>query len=205
MSIGIERIICYAELPPFLRNKSRQQQSDVGCAVWLDERYEIEIKSSQVCGLVHVRFAEEDDHEADNTSIKTIYEIIYHHRGKEKAAMRNAWNRHILPAELYRPDPPPSQEIPVLKVFVDIYYDNFGPYRWVYHALGGVYISIGNMPLCLRQKLRHVYLLGFVPFGVSFRDFIAPVSEELETLQKGVLWNIEGKPHWVIIGSCRLL
>jgi hypothetical protein len=88
----------------------------------------------------------------------------------------------------------------VLKIFIDIYWDDFGPYRWVYHALGGVYVSIGNMPLRLRQKLRHIYLLGFVPFGTSFQDYISPVVDELATLQNGILWNINGELFWVVVG-----
>jgi hypothetical protein len=197
MSIGIELIIPYSELPPSLQSKDRQLQSNTRHAIWLDERQVIEIKPFQVCGLANVRFAQEEDGGED----KIIYEIIYYHQGRKKAVIRNACNRHLLPAELHRPDPPPSPEIPVLKVFIDIYYDDFGPYRWVYHALGGVYITIGNMPLCLRQKLRHVYLLGFIPFDVLFHDFILPLSEELAALQKGKLWYIEGKPHWVVIGT----
>lgn len=204
MSIGVELIVRYSELPPSLQSKDRQLQSINRHAVWLDERQVIEIKPLQVRGPANIRFAQDDqeeNREKDNRSTNIIYEIVYYHRGKERIVMRNACDRHLLPAEVHRPDPPPSSEIPVLKIFIDIYYDDFGPYRWVYHALGGVYISIGNMPLCLREKLCHVYLLGFVPFGVSFRDFILPISEELVALQKGRLWEIEGKPHWVIIGT----
>src|SRR4051812_49263224 len=44
MSIGIELIISYSELPPSLQSKDHQLQSNTRHAIWLDERQVIEIK-----------------------------------------------------------------------------------------------------------------------------------------------------------------
>jgi hypothetical protein len=101
MSIGIELAISYSELPPNLQSKDRQLQSNTRHAIWLDERQVIEIKPFQVCGLANVRFAQEEDHGEDRGEDKIIYEIVYYHRGKKKAVIRNACNRHLLPAELH--------------------------------------------------------------------------------------------------------
>jgi len=122
MGIGIEPIICYSELPPNLQSKYRQRQGDTGRVVWLDERQEIEVKPFQVCGPVQLRFVQEADIEEDDSSTKIIHEIIYQHRGKGKASVRNVRNRHLLPVEVHRPNPPPLTGIRVLKIFIDIYW-----------------------------------------------------------------------------------
>ena len=78
--------------------------------------------------------------------------------------------------------------------------DRFGTFRSVYHSLGGVYLTIGNQPLELRQKLSNIHLIGFVPFGACFKDFIRPIVAELIELERGVQWIIGGVPYWVVIG-----
>ncbi|KAF0488228.1 hypothetical protein F8M41_022387 [Gigaspora margarita] len=93
---------------------------------------------------------------------------------------------------------PQSENIPVLKLFLDLYYDDFGTYRNVYHSLGGVYIQFGNMPISLRQQLRNHFVLGFVPFGGSFDEFIRPFIMEIKFLESGQLMNIQGQKYWVI-------
>jgi hypothetical protein len=129
-----------------------------------------------------------------------IREIIYSPNGSNTMSARGASNCHLLPGEQHQPDPSPSPDMKVFKIFLEIYLDDFGPFRSVYHALGGVYITFGNMPLHLRQKVHHTYLLGFVPFGVSFQAFIAPIAQELQELQRGVRMEIDGEECWVVVG-----
>ncbi|RIB12378.1 hypothetical protein C2G38_2200800 [Gigaspora rosea] len=93
---------------------------------------------------------------------------------------------------------PPSENIPVLKLFLDLYYNNFGTYRNIYHLLGGVYIQFGNMPISLRQQLRNHIVLGFVSFGGSFDEFIRPFIIEIKSLESGQIMNIQGQKYWVI-------
>src|SRR4051812_32402584 len=62
MSLGIEPIIHYSNLPPNLQSQSRAQRGNTEHEVWLDERREIEIKPSQVCGLAHISFAQGNNH-----------------------------------------------------------------------------------------------------------------------------------------------
>ena len=78
--------------------------------------------------------------------------ILYQHPATHQIIIRDPSLRQILPAEVYRPMPAPSS-LETLKIFLDMYYDDFGAYRNVYHAVGGVYIVIGNLPLEMRQKL----------------------------------------------------
>ena len=53
----------------------------------------------------------------------------------------------------------------VFKFMIDIYNDDFGTFRNVYHSLGGIYIQIGNMPFNLRKQLKNHFIVGFIPFG----------------------------------------
>ncbi|CAG8854357.1 11648_t:CDS:1, partial [Gigaspora margarita] len=93
---------------------------------------------------------------------------------------------------------PPSENIPVLKLFLDLYYDDCGTYQNVYHSLSSVYIQFGNMPISLRQQLRNHFVFGFVPFGGSFNEFIRPFIMEIKFLESGQLMNIQDQEYWVI-------
>ena len=97
---------------------------------------------------------------------------------------------------------PPSQynNLRVLKLFIDIYYDDFGTYRNVYHSLGGVYMQLGNMPYDIRKRLRNHFVLGFVPFGGDFDDFIQPFILDMKRLEQGMLMNVQGENCWIIAG-----
>ena len=87
---------------------------------------------------------------------------------------------------LNSPPPPQYSNLWVLKIFIDIYYDDFGTYWNVYHLLGGVYIQVGNMTFDMRQHLRNHFVLGFVPFGGHFKEFICPFIRDMKLLEKGV-------------------
>ncbi|KAF0490870.1 hypothetical protein F8M41_021874 [Gigaspora margarita] len=93
---------------------------------------------------------------------------------------------------------PLSKNILVLKLFLDLYYDDFGIYRNVYHLLCGVYIQFGNMPISLKQQLKNHFVLGFVPFGGSFDEFIRLFIMEIKSLESGQIMNIQGQEYWVI-------
>jgi hypothetical protein len=90
--------------------------------------------------------------------------------------------------------------MPVYKLFIDLYYDDFGTYRNVYHSLGGVYIQFGNMPLHLRKLIKNHFVLGFVPFGGKFDDFILPFINEMKKLEQGIIMKVQGQDAWVIAG-----
>ena len=87
-----------------------------------------------------------------------------------------------------------------LHFFLIIFFDDMGAFRHTYHALGGCYLIIGNMPSRLRQLLRNIFLLGFVPFGCTFEDFIVPIVNDLKRLEQGEVWTIDGEEYWVVAG-----
>ncbi|RGB31940.1 hypothetical protein C1646_763465 [Rhizophagus diaphanus] len=71
--------------------------------------------------------------------------------------------------------PPPSQRhLPIMKIFLDIYVDDFGTFWNVYHSLGGVYLQIAN-----------------------FEDFIKPV---LQCLESGLVMKTINGDVWIIGG-----
>ncbi|GES80435.1 hypothetical protein GLOIN_2v1790940 [Rhizophagus clarus] len=95
---------------------------------------------------------------------------------------------------------PPSPTIPVYKLFLDIYYDDFGTFRNVYHSLGGVYVQFGNMPARQRKLLKNHFVLGFVPFGGNFNEFMLPFISEMKEFEQGKLMEVNGQDAWVIAG-----
>ncbi|CAG8850254.1 46239_t:CDS:2, partial [Gigaspora margarita] len=125
-----------------------------------------------------------------------INEIIY--KFKDHWKIRNILLEYQHPSEYATVSLPLSEHIPVLKLFLDLYYDNFGTYQNVYYSLGGVYIQFGNMPISLRQQLRNHFVLEFVPFGGSFDKFIRPFIMEIKSLESGQIMNIQGQEYWVI-------
>ncbi|GBC23112.2 hypothetical protein GLOIN_2v1764038 [Rhizophagus irregularis DAOM 181602=DAOM 197198] len=84
-----------------------------------------------------------------------------------------------------------------IKIFCDLYFDNFGTYRNIYHSLGGLYLQFGNMKLTSRQKLRNHFLVGFVPFGGKFEDAIKLFIQDIQYLECGFLMTIDNEQVWV--------
>ncbi|KAF0540772.1 hypothetical protein F8M41_006247 [Gigaspora margarita] len=82
---------------------------------------------------------------------------------------------------------PSSQNLPTLKIFLDIYIDDFSTYRNIYYSLGGIYLQFGNMALDFKKTIKNYFLIGFIPFGASFNDFIKPVLQEIKRLENGLV------------------
>ncbi|EXX54348.1 hypothetical protein RirG_235300 [Rhizophagus irregularis DAOM 197198w] len=114
--------------------------------------------------------------------------------------MRNVTLDYKHPVEYFVLSLPPLQykNLRVLKIFIDIYYDDFSTYRNVYHSLGRVYVQLENMPFDIRKLVHNHFVLGFVPFGGCFEDFICPFIKDMKRLEKGILMNIQGIDCWII-------
>ncbi|KAF0538290.1 hypothetical protein F8M41_007975 [Gigaspora margarita] len=108
--------------------------------------------------------------------------------------------RHRLPCENIAIMPLPPC-LPILKVFLDIYVDDFGTYRNIYHSLGGIDFQFGNMQLDLWKQLKNYFLIGFVPFGANFNDFIELILQEIKQLENGLSIKTLFSDTWVI-GLC---
>ena len=127
-----------------------------------------------------------------------IKEILYKSNSHWK--LRNVALDYMHPCEYCTLNSPPAQynNLRVLKLFIDIYYDDFGTYQNVYHSLGGVYIQLGNMTFDMRKHLRNHFVLGFVPFGRCFEDFIYPFIKDMKQLERGILMNVQGEDCWIV-------
>ncbi|GET62267.1 hypothetical protein GLOIN_2v1878998 [Rhizophagus irregularis DAOM 181602=DAOM 197198] len=71
---------------------------------------------------------------------------------------------------------PPSSSMPVYKLFLDLYYDDFGTFGNVYHSLGGVYVQ------------------------GKFDEFMIPFISEMKELEKGKVMTVQGQDTWIIAG-----
>ncbi|CAG8491450.1 306_t:CDS:2, partial [Racocetra fulgida] len=114
------------------------------------------------------------------------------------------FHHHHSSEYIITPNTPPLRNMKTFKFMIDIYNDDFGTYRNVYHSLGGIYIQIDNMPLELRQQLKNHFIVGFVPFGGHFDDAMRPLLQELHQLEKGVVMSMNSESVWVI-ASIRLV
>jgi len=90
--------------------------------------------------------------------------------------------------------------MPIYKLFLDLYCDDFGTFRNVYHSLGGVYVQFGNMPIYQRKLIKNHFILGFILFGGNFDEFILPFISEIKEFERGKLMKVNGQDAWVIAG-----
>jgi hypothetical protein len=188
----------FNDLPSHLQTEELDRN-----AAFLDEET-VEIDVDKILG--HIDYILSDLDVSDQEELckhsrenRVIGGILYRHPMTGQFTVRDPRLRRILPSEIYKPTlGPPTLE--TLKIFLDLYYDDFGAYRNVYHSVGGVYLVIENLPLELRQKLRNIFLLGFVPSGVAFDDFFRPFVDELRELQGGIKMNINSRDYWVVAG-----
>jgi hypothetical protein len=196
LKIKIQRILRFKELPGNLQSNNRRQRSEEG-EIWLLDREvdnAIMIVEPQAIIKRILIFILYDNVINDPNSIK-IREILYKHNGHWK--LRDVKYSYQHPSE-FAPLEEPETHLPIYKLFIDVYYDDFGTFRNVYHSLGGVYIQIGNMPLNERIRLKNHFVLGFVPFGGSFDEFIKPFITEMKVLEKGKTMNVQGNECIVI-------
>ncbi|CAG8552274.1 7392_t:CDS:2 [Gigaspora margarita] len=191
--LRVDPLVLYHGLPGHLRSSNRKTRG-MGMELWLVEGQECLIIPENVTQI--------------NVWLKDLVrpveyeyfvtEILYSFNGRWH--IRDLIKRHRAPYE-YIPIPPlPPRPMPIKKVFFDIYYDNFGTFRNAYHSLGGVYLVIGNMPLELRKLLKNHFLLGFVPFGASFNDYIKPILDNIYQLQNGKIVNTLEGEIWIVGG-----
>jgi len=160
-------LLTFDELPTQLQTKARRETASRNSCLWLDERTKREISPDQVMSIFDARFGY--PLETDKEGIVIVSGIVYRTPSCARPCIRDIDERNYLPFERRRPPEPPLPGMRTLKLFIDLFYDDFGVFSFVYNALGGVYIVVGNLPLNLRQKLRNINLLGFVPFGVDLQ------------------------------------
>jgi hypothetical protein len=167
--------------------------------LWLYENQFIFISPENLMTPQEILFDDNDEY-INNQNNYIIKEILYKKPGTEATWItRHIKFRHFLPLK-YIQEPKNPKNLPVKKIFLDLYFDDFGTYRTVYHSLGGVYIQFGNMPFDLRKLLKNHFVIGFVPFGASFNEFIKPFVREIQKLEKGIPMKINNIEYLIIGG-----
>jgi hypothetical protein len=196
IQIKVQRIYIYNELPNHFYSNARfaTQESQL----WLVDQYLEEgiiiINTNKIIQKIDVTIIRN----SNITNGLYIKEILYKNYGHWKLRDVNLDYMHPCEYSTFIPPPLQHRSLPVLKLFIDIYYDDFGTYRNVYHSLGGIYIQLGNMPFNIRKQLRNHFVLGFVPFGGDFNEFIYPFISNMKQLEKGIVMNVQGKDCWVV-------
>jgi hypothetical protein len=198
LKITIQRILTFEELPTNLQSNNRRERSHN--EVWLlDRKMEdaiIIVELQNIIKVVAITIVYNEDIANTNaTSSIFIHEILYKHQRHWK--LRNVAYSYQHPSEFASLDVPVTN-LPIYKLYIDLYYDDFGTFRNVYHSLGGVYVQIGNLPFDQRKKLKNHFVLEFVPFGGSFNEFIGPFVDDMKKLEKGIIMNIQGNESFVI-------
>ena len=187
----IQKVLYYNDLPNIFKSNIRQQNSFNG-EVWLqDELFQI-IKMSQLVKKATIMIAYQHQHIPKSLYIN---EIIYLYNGHWQ--IRSVILLYQHPSEYITIRNPPSS-MPIYKIFLDLYYDDFGTFRNVYHSLGGVYIQFGNMPAHQRKLLKNHFVLGFVPFGGDFNEFLHPFISEMKKFEQGKIMKVNGQNSWII-------
>ena len=186
-------LLTHTDLPGRFHSIERIERGECG-ELWLSEGQTLLIEPSYVRGHISVWLK---DMECPQQYDYNVQEIIYTWRNHYR--IRPIEKRHHHPAEYIPPNLLPSNQR-TLKIFIDLYHDDFGTFRTVYHSLGGVYVQFGNMTKEMRRQIKNHFPVGFVPFGGNFKDFIKPFVEELDLLQKGMWMKCAEGDAWVIAG-----
>ncbi|GES92058.1 hypothetical protein GLOIN_2v1790377 [Rhizophagus clarus] len=182
--LRIQKVLDYSDLPGTFKGELRQNCSLSG-EVWLQDEPFLTITISQISEKVA----------ADTQRItKILYKYHTHWH------IRDATFSYQHPSKYISIRQPPSPTIPVYKLFLDIYYNDFETFRNVYHSLGGVYVQFGNMPARQRKLLKNHFVLRFVPFSGNFNEFMLPFISEMKEFEQGKLMEVNGQDAWVIAG-----
>ncbi|XP_049448355.1 uncharacterized protein LOC125898563 [Epinephelus fuscoguttatus] len=75
--------------------------------------------------------------------------------------------------------------VPVLPLYIHLYFDGFGLYRRKYHSTNGMYFSLGNLPRSEGAKREHMGIIGLGEPGTSFQQCMDAISPYIEKLQEG--------------------
>ncbi|RGB33909.1 hypothetical protein C1646_668970 [Rhizophagus diaphanus] len=196
LKVTIQHVLQFIELPGNLQSNDRRERSPR--EVWLFDRnmenalVEVELQTIIKRVVVTILYTEDTIH---NNSSVVIREILYKHQGHWK--IRNVTYSYRHPSE-FAPLEEPETNLPIYKLYIDLYFDDFGTFRNVYHSLSGVYIQIGNLPFDKRKQLKNHFVLEFIPFGGSFEEFIAPFVAEMKTLENRKIMDVQGTKSIVI-------
>ncbi|GBB87224.1 hypothetical protein RclHR1_13670005 [Rhizophagus clarus] len=196
LKIKIQRTLVFNKLPNNLQSNNRRERTH-GREVWLlDQNVENATIITDLQTIVrHITITILYENNTNEYSSIIIRKILYKYHGRWK--LRNVAYSYQHPSE-FAALKDPETNLPVYKLYIDLYYDDLGTFCNVYHTLGGVYIQIGNLPFNKRKQLKNYFVLGFVPFGGKFNEFIEPFIVEMKQLEEGKIMDIQGNQSFVI-------
>ncbi|GET55078.1 hypothetical protein GLOIN_2v1790940 [Rhizophagus irregularis DAOM 181602=DAOM 197198] len=193
--LQIQKILEYRDLPRNLKGLPRQRHSITG-EVWLQDEPFLIIMTSQILEKVTILMMFQHQNIPDGSL--RISEIIY--KCNNRWHVCNVKLSYLHPSDYISIRNPPSSSMPIYKLFLDLYYDDFSTFRNVYHSLGGVYVQFGNMPAHQRKLIKNHFVIGFIPFGGKFDEFMIPFISEMKELEKGKVMTVQGQDAWIIAG-----
>ncbi|CAB4376076.1 unnamed protein product [Rhizophagus irregularis] len=185
----------HIDLPGNLKGLPRQRRSITG-EVWLQDEPFLIIMTSQILEKVTILMMFQHQNIPDGSL--RISEIIY--KCNDRWHVRNVKLSYLHPSDYISIRNPPSSSMPIYKLFLDLYYDDFGTFRNVYHSLGGVYVQFGNMPAHQRKLIKNHFVIVFIPFGGKFDEFMIPFISEMKELEKRKVMTVQGQDAWIIAG-----
>jgi hypothetical protein len=80
--------------------------------------------------------------------------------------------------------------VPVLRLFMTYFYDDFGALRKMQHKVGGSYLGLGGLPRELQQLIRNIFVDRYVPPHVGHDEAVESLLYEITELEKGVLLDL---------------
>jgi hypothetical protein len=196
-ALKLSRLLFINELGNFKSadRKSRANNKEL----WMVEEEPLYTVSPNVINTSMIVWLE--DQPEPNRFDYRVREILYQNFVTHQWRIRPITQRHLHPSEyVVFPNSPPIQNMKQFKFMLDIYLDDFGTFRTVYHSLGGIYMQLGNMPFELRKRLKNHLIIGLVPFGGKFDDVMRPLLYELRDLERGVIMKIGEEDVWVVAG-----
>jgi hypothetical protein len=107
----------------------------------------------------------------------------------------------ILPSRLWEHPKPPPIGMKVKIIFLDLYLDSYGAFNRVYYSIGGLYVTLGNLPFQLRQSADNLHIWGLVPPDSNISDCLNEcMIEQIKKLQRGYECIMFGEKVWLVGG-----
>ncbi|CAB4442476.1 unnamed protein product [Rhizophagus irregularis] len=119
--LRIQKILEYSNLPGNLKGLPRQRRSITG-EVWLQDEPFLIIMTSQILEKVTILMMFQHQNIPDGSL--RISEIIY--KCNDRWHVRNVKLSYLHPSDYISIRNPPSSSMPIYKLFLDLYYDDFG-------------------------------------------------------------------------------
>lgn len=152
LKIMIQHLLTFKELLNNLQSNNWRNRSQT--ELWLLDREVdnaiLSIELQKIVKAIMINILYNEDYNNINESLIFIRKILYRYQGCWK--LRNIIYSYQHPFEFATLEIPVTN-LPIYKLYIDLYYNNFGTFCNIYHLLGGVYIQIGNLPFNKENSL----------------------------------------------------